>query len=72
MRHLACGDREQAIGIDLKADPDACRAGGHRRNAAQFETRQRAAIGHQLALALHHMDRHRALPIAVGGELLRP
>ena len=43
----------------------------HRREPAQREARQRTAILHQLALALHDMDRHRGLTIFKGGEVLR-
>jgi hypothetical protein len=52
-RLLTGGNRQQAIGIDLEGHADARRAGHHRRNAAQLETRQRAAVGNQFALALH-------------------
>ena len=62
---------EQPVGIDLEAHADARRAGSHRRNAAQLEARQRAAIGDQLALALHHVQRHRGLAVLEGGEVLR-
>jgi hypothetical protein len=40
-------------------------------NAAQLEARQAAAVGHQVALTLHHMQRQRRLAILVGGEVLR-
>ena len=44
--------------------------GDHRRNAAQLEARQRAAVGDPLALALHDVDRHRGLAVLEGGEFL--
>ena len=62
---------EQAVGIDGEGDADARRAGSHRRNAAQLEARQAAAIGDQIALALHHVQRQRGLAVLVGGEVLR-
>src|ERR1700754_4874384 len=46
-------------------------AGHHRRDAAQLEARERAALGHQLALALHHVHGHRGLAVLEGGEVLR-
>jgi hypothetical protein len=67
----ACRHRQQAVGIDLVGDADARRTGRHRRNAAQFEARQRAAIGHQFALALQHVHGQRGLAILEGGEFLR-
>ncbi len=42
-----------------------------RRNPAQRKARQRAAVLHQFAFALHHMDRHRGLAVFEGGEILR-
>ena len=42
-----------------------------RRDTAQRKARQRAAVLHQLALALHHVDGHRGLAVFEGGELLR-
>jgi len=63
--------RQQAVCVDLKRDPDARSASGHRRDAAQLEARERAAVGHQFTLALHHMDGHGRLAILEGGELLR-
>ncbi|ENO90271.1 NAD-specific glutamate dehydrogenase [Thauera linaloolentis 47Lol = DSM 12138] len=71
-RHFARGHRQQAIGIDLEGHTDARRARHHRRNAAQFEARQRTAVGNQFALALHDMEGHCRLAVLEGGELLRP
>ena len=68
---LARRHAEQAVGVDLEGHADARRAGHHRRDAAQLEARQRAAVGDQLALALHHVDRQRGLAVLVGGEVLR-
>ena len=45
-------------------------AGRQRRYAAKCKACQRTAIGHQLALSLHHMNGHRRLTILEGGELL--
>ena len=42
---LARRHRQQAVGIDLEGDADARRARHHRRDAAQLEARQRAAVG---------------------------
>src|SRR5688572_33483572 len=64
-------NRKQAVGVDLERDADARRAGDHRRNALELEAGERAAVGHQLALALHHVDAHAGLAILEGGELLR-
>ena len=69
---LAGRNRQQAIGIDLESDANACRAGHHGGNAAQFEAGQRAAIGHHFTLALHDMDGHRRLAVLEGREFLRP
>jgi hypothetical protein len=63
--------RQQAVGVDLEGHADAGRAGHHRRNAAQREARQAAAVGDQLAFALHHVQRHRGLAVLEGGEVLR-
>ena len=49
---------------------DARQAGRHRRNAAQLEPRQRAAVGDQLALALQHVDVDRGLVVDAGREHL--
>ena len=70
-RLLARGHRQQAVGVDLERHPDARRARDHRRNAAQLEARERAAIGDLLALALHDVDRHRGLAVLERRELLR-
>ena len=50
----------------MRAAPAAI--GGMPRSSKRAE---RAAIGDQLALALHHVDRHRGLAVLEGGELLR-
>jgi hypothetical protein len=68
---LARRHRQQAVGIDLVGHADARRAGRHRRDAAQLEARQRTAVGHQLALALHHVHGQRGLAVLEGGEFLR-
>ncbi len=70
-RRLARDDRQQPVGVDLVRDADARRARGHRRNAAQLEARERAAVGDELALALHDVDRHRRLAVLERRELLR-
>ena len=62
---------QQAVGIDGEGHADARGAGRHRRDAAQLEARQAAAVGHQVALALHHVQRQRGLAVLVGGEVLR-
>ena len=41
---------------------------GMRRDAGQLEARQRATVGHQLALALHHVQVEAGLVVGVGGE----
>jgi hypothetical protein len=64
-------DAQQAVGIDGEGDADAGRTGRHGRDAAQLEARQAAAIGHQVALALHHMHAPGGLAVLVGGEVLR-
>ena len=69
--HLARRHGQQPVRIDLVRDADARRAGRHRRDAAQFETRQRAAVGHQLALALHHVHCEGCLAILERREFLR-
>ena len=70
-RLLARRHRQQAVGVDLERHADARRARRHRRNAAQLEARERAAVRDQLALALHHVDRHRRLAVLERRELLR-
>ena len=37
---LACRHTQDAVGVDLKLNLHAGHAGGHRRNAAELETRQ--------------------------------
>ncbi len=49
-------DAQDAVRVDLKLHLDARHAGGHRRNAAQLEARERPVVGDQLALALQHVD----------------
>ena len=68
---LARGHLQQAVGIDGKGDADARRASHHGRDTAQFKAGQAAAVGHQITLALHHMQRQCGLPVLVGGEVLR-
>ena len=60
---LARAHAEDAVRVDLEPHLDARQAGGHRRNAAQAEPRQRAAVGGQLALALQHVDVDRRLVV---------
>ena len=62
---------QQAVGIDREGHADARGAGRHRRDAAQLEARQAAAIRDQVALALHHVQRQGGLAVLVGGEVLR-
>ena len=62
---------QQAIGIDGKGDADAGGTGHHGRYAAQLKAGQAAAVLHQVALALHHMQGQGCLPVFVGGEVLR-
>ncbi|ENO84159.1 NAD-specific glutamate dehydrogenase [Thauera aminoaromatica S2] len=69
--HLARRHRQQAVGIDLEGHADARRARHHGGNAAQLEARERAAVGDELALALHDMEGHRGLAVLEGGEFLR-
>ena len=45
-------------------------AGRHGRNAAQFEARQGAAIGHPLALPLHDVQAHGGLAVLESREVL--
>ena len=63
--------REDAVRVDLERHRHARQAGGQRRNAGEREPRQRAAVLHQLALALQHVDVHARLAVGEGGELLR-
>ncbi|ENO96578.1 NAD-specific glutamate dehydrogenase [Thauera phenylacetica B4P] len=69
--HLARRHRQQPVGIDLEGYADARRARHHGGDAAQLEARQRAAVGDELALALHDVEGHRSLAVLEGGELLR-
>ncbi|MDG5974048.1 NAD-specific glutamate dehydrogenase, partial [Hydrogenophaga taeniospiralis CCUG 15921] len=64
-------DRQQAVGIHREAHADARGTRGHGRNATQREPGQAAAVGHQVALALHHVQRQRGLAVLVSGEILR-
>ena len=63
---------QQAIGIYREGHAHARCTGGHGRNAAQFKARQATAVLHQIALALHDVQRNGGLPVLVGGEVLRP
>ena len=67
---LARGDAQDAVRVDLKLHLHARHAGRHRRNAAQLEARQRSVVGHQLALALQHVDVHGRLVVDGGREHL--
>ncbi len=71
-RLLHGGHIEQPVRVDLEADPDARRAGRHRRDPAQLETGQRTAVRHQFPLPLEHMHGHGGLPVLEGGEFLGP
>ena len=68
---LARADLQQPVGIDRKRHADARRTRHHGGNSAQRKTRQAAAIGHQIALPLHHVQRQGGLAVLVGGEVLR-
>jgi len=68
---LARAHAQQPVGVEVKGDADACRPGHHRRDAAQLEARQAAAVLHQIALALQHVQCQRGLAVLVGGEVLR-
>ena len=68
---LLCSYRQQTIGIHLEGHTYARCARHHGRNATQGKAGEGAAIAHQFALALHHMDRHRGLAVFKGGEFLR-
>ncbi|EIM97742.1 NAD-specific glutamate dehydrogenase [Paraburkholderia hospita] len=68
---LARKHGQQTVRIDLIGDADARRARRHRRNAAQLEARERTAIGHEFALALDDVNRHRRLAVLEGREFLR-
>jgi hypothetical protein len=62
----------QPVGIDLERDPHACGSGDRRWNARQLETRKRATVADNLALALHDMPARIAVwPSLKVGELLR-
>ncbi len=63
-------DAQHAVSVHLVGDADARRASHHGRDPAQFEARQGAAVAHQLALALHHVQGHGALAVLEGGEFL--
>src|SRR3989475_8589464 len=60
--------RQQAVGIHGEGHTDAGRTSRHGRDAAQLETRQAAAVRHQVALALHYMDGQGRLTILVRSE----
>lgn len=68
---LARADGEQPIGIHGEGDADAGRTRAHGRYAAQLEAGQAAAVLHQVALALHHVQGQGCLAVFVGGEVLR-
>ncbi len=61
---------QQAIGIHGEGHADACRSCCHGRDSTQLEARETAAVLHQVAFALYHMDRQRGLAVFVGGEIL--
>ena len=64
------GDREHAVLVDGERDLDLRDARGHRRDAAQVEGAERAAVLRQLALALQHVDAHAGLSVLRCRELL--
>ena len=64
-------DAQQAIGIDRECHADAGCPSRHGRNATQLKASQAAAVLHQIAFTLHHMQRQRGLAVLVGGEVLR-
>ena len=68
---LPCRNTQQSIGVDGEGDPDTRRTGGHRRNTTQLETGKAAAVGHQVAFALHYVESQSSLAILVGSEVLR-
>ena len=68
---LARTHLQQTVGIHREGHPNACGTGHHGRETAQRKARQAAAIGHQIALALHHVQRQGGLAVLVGGEVLR-
>ena len=63
-------DGQKAIRIHRERHPNAGSTGCHGGNAPQFEACQAAAVLHQIALPLHHMDGESGLPVFVGGEVL--
>src|SRR5688500_17896988 len=54
---LSC-DLKQAVGIDLKSNPDPCSACNHRRDTLEFEPGEGAVIIDQFAFALEYMQQH--------------
>ena len=65
---FARGDAEKAVGVDQEGDLQARHARRHGRDAGQLETRQRAAVRHQLAFSLHHVQVKPGLVVGIGGE----
>ena len=61
---------EDAVGVDIEGDLDLRRAALCRRNVGQVELAQALVAGRHFALALQHVDRHRALIVVGGGEHL--
>ena len=62
---------QQAICVNGECHADTGGTRHHGWNAAQFKPCQAPAVSHQVALALHHMQGQRSLPILVRGEVLR-
>ena len=69
--HLLFGtDAEQAVSVHRERHTNARRTSRHGRDAAQLKARQTAAVLHQIALTLQHVQGQSGLPIFVGGEVL--
>ena len=65
---LGGADRQHAVGVHGELHLQLGNAGGHGRQALQFEAADAAAVGHHLALALQHMDHDAGLVVHRGGE----
>ena len=59
---------EQAVGVDAEGDLEPRQPGGHRRDALEHEAREAAAVGDQLALALHDVDVEAGLVVLLRRE----
>ena len=65
---LGGADRQHAVGVHGELHLQLRNAGGHGRQALQFEAADAAAVGHHLALALQHVDHDAGLVVHRGGE----